>query len=278
MVADHYNNIRGTGVEVQRILEQLKKDGQLENTIVFFLSDHGLPDGPRHKQFCYEGGIRVPLIIRIPKNFPFAVSDSVRNDLVSGIDLAPTSLAFAGITIPEWMEGQDIFEVAYKAKKYVVSARDRCDFSMDRIRALVSKRYKYIRNFNTKVAYMQDSYRSTHEPFALLKEMYKKGQLNEIQARFASNHRPAEEFYDLQNDPHELNNLAQNDKYKDLIIEHRDLLQSWIKKSGDVAQYPESPQSLIHVIHRWGDRCKGEGYKKGWELYRELKDRSLKGK
>ncbi|MEM7231329.1 MAG: sulfatase, partial [Planctomycetota bacterium] len=120
-IAHHYDTI----LELDRILGEiigaLERDGLFENTIVVFFSDHGM-ELPRHKQFLYESGIRVPMIIAgpgIPKG-------QVRKDLVSGIDLGPSSLAFAGITLPPHMEGKDIFAKGYE-RDFVVAARDRCD-------------------------------------------------------------------------------------------------------------------------------------------------------
>lgn len=123
-IAYHYDTI----LELDRILGEivaaLKRDGIYENTVVFFFSDHGMRL-PRHKQFLYEDGIRVPLIIAGP-GIP---EGSVRNDLVHGIDLGATALRMAGINIPPGMQGRDIFAEDYH-RDYVVAARDRCDYTM----------------------------------------------------------------------------------------------------------------------------------------------------
>ena len=130
MIADHYACCLGTDVSVKKILDKLEADGVLEKTVVFFFSDHGMPGGLRHKQFCYEGGIHIPLLIRWPKNYAVTKPRKVIDDQVNSIDISVTSLALAGIPIPKYMEGRDIFAKDYKPREYVVSARDRCDYTI----------------------------------------------------------------------------------------------------------------------------------------------------
>ncbi|MEK6235891.1 MAG: sulfatase-like hydrolase/transferase, partial [Planctomycetales bacterium] len=89
--AHHYDTIRQTDDEVGQIVAALKKDGLLENTVVFFWTDHGLRL-PRHKQWLYEGGVRVPLVIAGPG----VAKGKSRDDLVNGIDITAATLALAG--------------------------------------------------------------------------------------------------------------------------------------------------------------------------------------
>jgi arylsulfatase A-like enzyme len=96
----HYNSARGADARVEAILNELKKDGQLENTIVFFFSDHGSNHSLRHKQFCYEGGVHIPLMIR--GNHPALKAGTIRNELVSALDISATTLAMAGAQLPNY--------------------------------------------------------------------------------------------------------------------------------------------------------------------------------
>jgi arylsulfatase A-like enzyme len=105
--AHHYNCIRITDQHLGRIVESLKKDGVYENTILVFFTDHGQNHSVRHKQFCYEGGVHVPLIIAGP-NKSLKAGD-VRTDLVSGLDISASTLRFAGLELPKYVEGQDMF-------------------------------------------------------------------------------------------------------------------------------------------------------------------------
>lgn len=252
--ARHHDQIRVTDQEVGGIIDRLEADGLLESTVIFFFSDHG-DLSIRHKQFLYDGGTRVPLIVTWYGDPEKIKPGTVREDLVSGIDIATTSLAFAGIDIPDYMEGQDLFAPDYKPREYVITARDRCDFTIDRIRGVRTQRYKYIRNFMTDRPYMQPNYRDNYESMKLMKRLYREGKLNAAQARFMSDYRPAEELYDMEKDPYELNSLADDPKYANVLKYHRDILEKWIKETDDKGQYPESPEALRAVYERFGEKC-----------------------
>jgi arylsulfatase A-like enzyme len=120
-------------VKVGDVLDRLEKEGLAENTIVIFFGDHGRPM-PRGKQFLYEGGIRIPLIVRIPEEFRPAefVPGSVEERLLSHIDITATTLKFAGVEPPGNMEGQVFIGDGAKFRDYVIAARDRCDETVDR--------------------------------------------------------------------------------------------------------------------------------------------------
>lgn len=256
--SEHYNSIRYTDSEVGYILKQLEDDGLLENTVIVFFSDHGYK-GTRDKQFCYDSGIRVPLLIAYFGNNETIKHGLKRDDMVSLIDVSTTSLALAGIEIPDYMEGKDVFADDYQ-RDYIVSVRDRCDFTIDRIRAIRTEKYKYIRNYYPERSYQQPTYRDTRPEYLILKEMYEKGELNEVQAQYWGPTKPAEELYDLEKDPHEINNLAGNADYKAALDEHRAILDNWIEETGDMGQYPEvdnlkGREALRFMISRWGDRC-----------------------
>ena len=257
-IAHHYNTIGKLDEIVGEIMDGLEEDGLLENTIVFFFSDHG-SRLPRHKQFLYEGGIRVPFIIAGPG----IEANKVRKDLVSSLDISATTLAFAGIDIPHAMHGKDLFAPDFN-RDFVVAARDRCDFTIDRIRTIVTDRYKYIRNFMTDKPYMQSNYRSDWETMKMLKDMHDRGELNDVQAKFASDHRPAEEFYDLENDPHEINNLVHSHHREHAVelAKHRDLLYTWIIETDDKGRFPESNEALRAVVDRWGEQAVNKEYER----------------
>lgn len=248
-IAHHYDCILEMDQTLGEIKEHLRADDLYENTILMFFSDHGMRL-PRHKQFCYEGGIRVPLIIAGP-GIPEGVE---RDDLVSGIDIGPTSLALAGIEPARHMQGQNMFADDFH-REYVVAARDRCDFTIDRIRTIVTDRYKYIRNFMTDRPYLQPQYRDDREYMTVLKELYRTGELDDVQSLFVSDDRPAEELYDLQEDPHETTNLVHSAdrEHREVLGRLRTTLDRWIVETDDQGQFPESDAALQAVLDRWGD-------------------------
>jgi arylsulfatase A-like enzyme len=257
-IAHHYDTILKMDEILGEIIALLKEDGLYDNTVVFFFSDHGMRL-PRHKQFAYEGGIRVPLVVAGPK----VPAGKVRSDLVSGIDISAATLALAGIDVPDHMHGRDLFAKDFH-RDYVVSARDRCDFTIDRIRAVVTDRYKYIRNFMTDRPYLQPQYRDGWETMKLLKQLYREGKLNDVQARFVSDERPAEELYDLQNDPHETQNLVHSWKREHAMAlgRLRSILDRWIIETDDKGRFPESDEALKAVVDRWGDKAVCPEYKR----------------
>ena len=222
--------------------------------MIFFFSDHGMAL-MRHKQFLYEGGIRVPCIIAGP-GIP---AGEVRNDIVSGLDLAATTLALAGIRIPRTCTARTSSRKDYE-RDFFVAARDRCDYTIDRIRAVVTQRYKYIRNFMTDRPYLQPQYRDERPAMKAIRMLYVEGKLDEIQAAFAGPDRPAEELYDLERDPHETVNLVHDPEHAQVLGELRTILDHWIVETDDHGRFPESDAALRAVLKRWGDKAVNPEY------------------
>lgn len=249
---DHYNSNRGSDVTVEKILKQLEADGELENTIIFFFSDHGSPTSLRHKQFCYEGGMQVPLIVK--GNHPALKSGVTRDDLVTLLDVSASTLALAGAKSPDYLDGKYLFSEAYEAPKYVIGARDRCDYTIDKIRTVASKDYRYINNYFLDRPMMQAGYRDNKPMVKDLKKAYEEGKLTAYQAQHWFGTRPVEELYDLKADPHQINNLASNPEYDEILKSHREALENWITKTDDKGQYPEASNQLKATFDLWKDR------------------------
>jgi N-sulfoglucosamine sulfohydrolase len=168
----------------------------------------------------------VPLVVAGP-GLP---SGQARADLVSGIDITMTTLALAGVKRPAWMEGRDFFAPDHEPRDHVVAARDRCDYTIDRVRAVTTKRYKYLRNFLTDRRFMQPQYRDGRDSVEVPRELYQAGKLNAVQSFMWSPTRVPEELYDLENDPHETKNLV-NDPARGESSQSSDVVSStWGKK------------------------------------------------
>ena len=208
----------------------------------------------------------MPLIVT-GKGVP---SKKVRKDLVSGIDIAPTCLAAAGIEIPEHMEGVNFLGNSFIERKFVVSARDRCDYTIERIRALITPRFKYLRNYFPNRPFMQPSYKDSWPVSKRFREMMSKEEMNETQLIFFGPKKEPEELYDLLKDPHEINNLAKDPKFKKVLKQHQKLLDEWIKKTGDKGLKTESKPGLLAVLKRWGDKCVNPEY----DLVRHLLEKN----
>ena len=255
--AHHYDTIRQTDDEVGVIIDSLEEDGLLDNTIVFFWTDHGMRL-PRHKQWLYEGGVRVPLIVAGPGIE--AATD--RSDLVSGIDITATTLGLAGVETPEWMEGRDFFAADHEPREFVVSARDRCDYTIERVRAVTTERFRLIRNFLTDRPFMQPQYRDGRDYVEVPRQLHREGKLNEVQAFMWSESRVPVEFYDIENDPDEIRNLAKDPDYADELERHQAILETWIEETDDQGQYPESVDSLRGVLKQWDAKAVNPEYEK----------------
>ena len=270
-IAHHYDCLLFTDDQVGQIIAALKRDGHYDNTFIFLISDHGYKLH-RHKQMLYEGGINMPCIVRGPGIKP----GQVRDDLINSIDIAPASLTAAGITIPKKMEGQDFLAKAYKPKKYTVSARDRCDYTIEKIRAVITPRFKYLRNYTDDRPFMQPTYKDGWPVSIKFREMMAAGKMNETQMIFFDpDGKEPEELYDLSKDPHEINNLAKNPKFAKQLAKHRAHLAEWIKKTGDQGQKPESDIGLLCTLKRWGSKCVNPEYDRVRHL---LEDKPAPGK
>lgn len=269
-IAHHYDCLIETDKEVGKIITALKRDGLYDNTTIFLFSDHGYKLH-RHKQFLYEGGIQMPLIVFGP-----GIKKGVRKDLISGIDISAASLAAAGIAIPQKMEGLNFLDKNYKPREFVIAARDRCDYTYERIRAVVTDRYKYLRNYLTDRPFMNPSYKDPWPVSKAFRKMMAEGRMNKDQLVFFGDKKPPEELYDLKNDPHELNNLANDSRFKQELKNHRDILTNWIKETGDQGQAVESDIGLLATMKRWGYLCLDPEYDRVRERYNAWKQSQIK--
>lgn len=223
-------------IEVQKIMAGLKKSGELKNTYVFFWTDHGVSH-IRGKQFLYDEGIQVPLIIRFPDGDN---KGAVRKDMVNHIDIPVTSLELAGIEVPSYMQGKSIFNKKYKEQEYIYTARDRCDETVDILRSVRTQKFKYIRNFLPHCSHMQRSqYKEGKKMVAEAKKLFAEGKLNSLQAKAFQPTRPVEELYDLENDPFETKNLASDSAHQETLIRLRNQLKGWMIETKDMGLIPE---------------------------------------
>ncbi len=233
--------------KVGLVLDRLERDGLADSTIVVCFGDNGQAH-IRGKQFCYEEGLNVPLIIRWPGRFPpvkhFAPG-TVDARLLMAIDLAPTMLALAGASVPATMQGQAFMgEDASPPHRYVYAARDRCDETPFRFRTVRDARYRYIHNFTHDRPFLQaNAYKERDYPvWNLLKELHAAGKLTPIQDRFCAPTMAEEELYDLDADPHEIDNLAGKPGHRQTLLRLRGVLDQWIEATTDQGRTPEPPE------------------------------------
>jgi arylsulfatase A-like enzyme len=236
--ASYLNSVMYVDQEVGRIMARLEADGRVKNTVVFFTTDHGISHA-RGKQFVYEEGTHVPLVVWAPDRVP---ARTVRHDLVTQMDIAATSLYFAGIPVPGHMESRPLFGPEAHPREFVISARDRCDETVEHLRSVRQGTFTYIRNYYPERPHMQpNAYKDAKEIVIRLRELYSQGKLSGHPAeRLFTVPRPREELYDRRTDPWELTNLADDPAHTQTLTELRAILDTWIRDTNDQGQAPET--------------------------------------
>ena len=237
-LARHYDNVHAMDARVGRILSELEADGLRDRTIVIWTSDHG--DGlPRAKRELLDTGIHVPMLVHVPAAYqaPGWTPGTVDARLVSFVDIAPTILGWAGVEVPEALHGTSFLN---SAREYVFASRDRIDEVQDRQRAARDHRYKYIRSWEPGVPGGHAlAYRDNLDMVRAMRARWQADGLNADQARwFEAAGR--EQLYDLEADPHELNNLIGDAALQSKTDRLRRALDRWLQRVGDMSAVPEA--------------------------------------
>ncbi|MEL0118328.1 MAG: sulfatase [Opitutae bacterium] len=227
---DYYVEVEHFDKMVERAMASLEKTGQLENTIVVITSDHGMPF-PRAKASLYDAGAHVPLAIRWPKGI--VKSGRTYTGLVNLSDLAPTFLEASGVAVPKMMTASSLLSVLENKSK---KQRDRAFIAMERhdgcrkggkgypSRAIRTADYLYIQNIepNRWPAGNPDrEFCARYIPFGEVDSSPTKSLLMDNKDRPKFKHfydlafakRPAEELYNVNEDPGQLINLSTKPKY-----------------------------------------------------------------
>ena len=184
----YLDTVQITDHHVGLVIKRLRDEQLLDNTLIIFFTDHGISHA-RGKQFLYDEGTHIPLIVRGP-----GVPSGTRSDLVEHIDIAALSLAAAGIAVPAAMQGQNILSPDYQPKQAVYAARDRCGEAADRIRSVRTENYLYIRNYYPQRPHLMPSnYKDSKLIIKRLRELHEQDALDSLSKRllFAPT-RPAE--------------------------------------------------------------------------------------
>ncbi len=245
----YYNIITAMDQQVGDLLAELEADGLMDNTIIFFYSDHGA-GLPRHKRWLYDSGLLVPMIVKAPKKYQHLLplpAGSSTDELVSFIDLPPTLLKLANIPIPNYMQGRAFLgENLSPQRTYTYAGRDRMDERYDMQRAVRSKRYKYIRHYEPYKPFCQ--YMNTPEKGGIMQAIRQAAVDNSLPqagTHIVASSKPAEELFDLEADPWELNNLAEDPNYAAQLEEMRAAHGEWSDRTKDTGLIPET------ILRRW---------------------------
>lgn len=248
-ILDYYSEVERFDREVGQMLELLERNGQLENTIVVISGDNGAPF-PRCKANLYDGGTRQPLAIRWPARIK---GGQVCDDFINLMDLAPTFLESAGVKAPEGIPGRSFFGLLTGAEKFgsrnvVFVERERhANVRPEKegypARAIRTREFLYIRNFRPErwPAGDPQAYSDPPRPFGdcddgptklfTMEHRDEAGVKGLFELAFGK--RPAEELYDLKNDPWQMTNVAGKSEYAEKRKELRSELEKWMRETSD---------------------------------------------
>lgn len=244
--ARYHDKIKEMDTQVGNVVAQLDKDGLLENTFIFYYGDHGgvLPGS---KGYINEMGVHVPLVVYIPPKYQDLVDEkpgTKTDGFVSFIDFGPTVLKLAGVEIPNNIDGvpflgKDISAKKVAARNETFSYADRFDEKYDMVRAVRKGKYKYERNYQPfNYDGLMNQYRYRQLGYQEWKALFKAGKLNDVQSQFFQAKQP-EALYDVEVDPFETNNLADQEEYNQILLELRENLNSRVLNMPDLSFYPE---------------------------------------
>jgi arylsulfatase A-like enzyme len=242
--ARYLTQIQKMDLQVAEILKRLEDEGIEDHTVVIVMGDNGR-DLFRGMDYLYDAGIHVPLAIRWPG---YLDPGTECNELISSLDIIASILQIAGAEIPAHFDGYPIFGNDAYNREHIFAARDRVDEAVDRIRCVRTKEYKYIRNYMPERGYYYKRWAVENNPSVnIVKDLYAQGKLTPEQQLHMAKIKPDEELFDLKNDPHEFNNVANDPAYQSTVEAMRKLIDQWIKDTGDTGQYREKKEDVLET-------------------------------
>ncbi|MEE9462570.1 MAG: sulfatase-like hydrolase/transferase [Bacteroidales bacterium] len=230
--------------QVGEILQDLEDEGQAENTIVFFYSDHGGMLA-RSKRYLYNVGTQVPLIVRFPERWHHLApgrSGSTEDRLVSFIDFPKTVLSICGLPVPAQMQGTIFMGPDTEPSlDRVWFMRDRMSERFDFSRAVTDGRYYYIRNFMPHRPRGRDITYGywVQSNWSAWRSHYEADQCDEVQSQFFQP-KPAVQFFDTEEDPWHVNNIAGETEQLERIGTLSAALDEWMIETRDLGIVPEA--------------------------------------
>jgi N-sulfoglucosamine sulfohydrolase len=250
-MAYYYDEIQRLDRFVGHVKQELISQQVLNNTLIIIMADNGRPF-PRAKTRVYDSGMKTPFIITWPK----VIKDSgkMSNSLISVIDIAPTFLELAGIDIGPTFQGISFVKTIQNPgaahRNYVIAEHNWHDYEAHE-RMVRNKYFMYVVNSRPNMPNQGPADSNRSPSYEDLKEARDAGKLNAAQSDVFITPRPHEELFDCQNDPDQLNNIASNAKYIQVLVDLRNVMQQWMSETGD-----DVPERLTES---WYDPETGNG-------------------
>ncbi len=266
LMADYYNCVSRLDALIGDLLAALDRSGKADNTMVIYLGDHG-PDLLRGKRSSYEGGTRIPLLIR----WPGKARPQVRAELVSTIDLMPTILASSGaVTVPN-LPGQSLLPLlAGEQPSWREAVFSEFHTHAARVnffpqRALHGQRYKLIENLLPDEANPDVEKIDKELPFVAAAVA---AAAPEVRAAYLLQQRPPRyELYDLQTDPCEFRNLSASPEHAAVLADLKQRLLAWREQTHDPLLNPTHLARLKAEVYAVSSKAEGKAIDWGYPYY-----------
>lgn len=242
----YYDEIGRLDLYVGKVMVELEAQGIADNTMVIFISDNGRPF-PRDKTSLYDGGIKTPWIVKWPgKTKPGSVSKS----LVSSIDIASTISEVAGLKNQDTYEGVSFLPIlkdpTYETRAYAFGEDHWHDYE-DHARSIINKKWKLIRNDYNDLAATPSADAGRSLTWQAMLKLKEENKLDTAQLACFILPRPKYELYNLEKDPHELNNLANDKNHSKTLQLLIDELDKWSVKTNDFMPSKRTPDEFDRI-------------------------------
>ncbi len=238
--AKYYTDVTDVDQTLGKCLESLSKYDLATHTLFIYISDHG-PQWPHGKWNLYDAGIRIPMVVRWPGKVTMNATSDV---LLPLVDFLPTLLEVAAGKIPAGLDGKSFLPVllenapSHRDTIYSTFTADTRfgNFNYYPIRSIRTKNYKYLMNLAPQLTYTTHITNAKPEDGRDYWESWvEKAKTDKKAAALVHSyqHRPAEELYDLQNDPYELTNLAARPENKQQLASFQEKMVQWMEEQND---------------------------------------------
>ena len=242
----YYDEIGRLDGYVGKVVSELERQGVADNTVVIFMSDNGRPF-PRDKTTLYDGGIKTPFIVVWPNRIKAGL---VTRRLISSVDLAPTFAEIAGLRPVDSYEGKSILPLLLDRRavvRHFVYAEDHWHDYEEHARALATPRYKLIRNDYSDLPDTPSADAGRSPTWQVMRQLKQDGKLTAAQLACFRSPRPKYELYDLLNDPDEINNVAEENRYQTTLDALIRELDRWSSRTGDWMPSKRTPDEFDRV-------------------------------